>query len=85
MAFSSLIDALTESEARQLPAAVGGVMPLLRGDLERLRFAAEALVRFDMFEAAPELVRVAVAASDEELLLSAAALCGNPGVGQVSP
>jgi hypothetical protein len=80
MAFSNLIDALTESEAEQLPAAVGGIMPLLRGDLDRLRFAAESLVRFDMFEAAPDLVNAAVETFDRDLLLSAAALCGNPGV-----
>jgi hypothetical protein len=80
MAIGGLIDALTESEAEQLATAIGGIMPLLRGDLERLRFAADVLVRFDMFEAAAELADIAVGTSDRELLLSAAALCGNPGV-----
>ena len=52
----------------------------MQSDLERLRFAADVLVRFDLFEAAEQLVHIAVGSRDRELMLSAAALCGNPAV-----
>ena len=74
------LNALTALEAGQLPLAIGGVLPLLRGDMERLRFAADVLVRFDLFEAAGELADVALRCGDQELTLSAAVLCGNPAV-----
>lgn len=74
------LKALTATEARQLPRAIAGVLPLLRGDMERLRFAADVLVRFDLFEAAGELVDVALGCGDHEMALAAAALCGNPAV-----
>ena len=74
------LQALTATEAGQLPRAIGGVLPLLRRDMERLRFAADVLVRFDLFEAAGELADVALGCGDHELALSAAALCGNPAV-----
>ena len=79
-ALADIVSSLTSDEAEQLPAAIGGVLALLRGDVDRLRFAADALVRFDMFTAADSLVDLAVAVGDRDLLLSAAALCGNPGV-----
>ena len=76
----SVIDSLNDEEAQKLPIAIQGVLPLLRGDVDRLRFAAEVLVRFDMFEAAEALTRLALDINDHELLLSAASLAGNPGV-----
>ena len=75
-----VIDSLSEKEAQQLPASIGGVLPLLRSNPDRLRFAASFLVRFDMFEAAEALADLAIGTNDRELLLSAATLAGNPSV-----
>lgn len=79
-ALADVIHSLSDKEAQQLPTAISGVLPLLRSDLDRLRFAAEVLVRFDMFEAAEMLIRIAIDINDHEMLHSAAALSGNPGV-----
>lgn len=79
-ALSDLIKQLTDDEAEQLPDVIKGLLPLFRGDLARLRFAGEVLVGFDLFEAADELVRLAIEYQDGDLLYSAAALCGNPGI-----
>lgn len=78
--FSNLAQHLTDDEAEQLPDIIKGLLPLLRGDLSRLRFVGEILVGFDMFEAADELACIAIELRDDEMLHSAAALCGNPGI-----
>ncbi len=77
---TDVIDSLNDKEAKKLPIAIQSVLPLLRSDLNRLRFATEVLVRFDMFEATEALTRLALDVNDHELLLSAASLAGNPGV-----
>ena len=79
---TDLIEGLTVSHAEALPTAIGEVLPLLRGDPERLRFAAEIAVRLDLFEAAPALAELAISNNDADLLLAAASLCGNPAVDQ---
>ena len=71
---------LTVDQAECLPVAIGGVLPLLRGDAERLRFAAKIAARLDLFEAADGVARIADAMGDRYLLLIAATLCGNPAV-----
>ena len=71
---------LTVDQAECLPVAVGGVLPLLGGDAERMRFAAKIAARFDLFEAADSVARIADATGDRYLLLIAATLCGNPAV-----
>lgn len=75
-----LTDGLTIEQAECLPVAIGGVLPLLRGDTERMRFAAKIAARFDLFEAADAVARIADATGDRYLLLAAATLCGNPAV-----
>lgn len=77
---TDVIDSLSDEEARKLPIAIKGVLPLLFSDLDRLRLVAEVLVRFDMFEATETLISLALDINDHELLLSAASLAGNPGV-----
>ena len=79
---TDLLDGLNISHAESLPKAIGGVLPLLRGDPERLRFAAEITVRLDLFEAAPTVAELAESTHDTDLLLAAASLCGNPAVDQ---
>lgn len=79
-AWAKFIDWLSNRMAQQLPAAISGILPLLRNDLDRLRFTAETLVRFDMFEAAEALTSLAIDIGDGDILLSAASLCGHPGV-----
>lgn len=79
-AWARFIDWLSNRMAQQLPAAISGILPLLRNDLDRLKFAAETLVRFDMFEAAEALTNLAIDIDDGDILLSAASLCGHPGV-----
>ena len=49
---SALVTHLTAEEAESLPEAIAGVLPMLRQDRERLRFAAEIAVRLDLFEVA---------------------------------
>ena len=71
---TDVIDSLNDKEAQKLPIAIQGVLPLLRSDLNRLRFATEVLVRFDMFEATEALTRLALDVNDHEFLLSAASL-----------
>ena len=78
--WGNFIDSLSNNLANQFPIAIGGVLPLFRNDLERLQFAAETLVRFDMYEAAEALTNIAIDIGDDDVLLSAASLCGHPGV-----
>ncbi|MDE0578834.1 MAG: hypothetical protein OXI29_03075 [bacterium] len=77
---SDLVEHLTPEQAARLPQAVGEVLPLLSNDPERLRFAAQLAVNFDLFEAAPNLAEIALEIDDRELILAAARLCGNPAV-----
>lgn len=77
---TNLVDQLTETEAECFPQALGGVLPLLKGDPERLRFVADIAVRLDFYEVTDTLADLAETTRDRELLLSAATLCGNPAV-----
>ena len=77
---AGLAEHLTTEEAECLPRAVAGVLPLLRQDRERLRFAAEVAARLDYHEAASNLAELAIDLGDRDLLLEAATLCGNPAV-----
>ena len=79
-AMSGLTEHLSADEAESLPEAIAGVLPAFRTDPERLRFAAEIAVRLDLFEVAGVVADLATGAGDRELLLAAAALCGNPAV-----
>lgn len=79
---TDLVEGLTMAHAESLPRAIGEVMPLLRADTERLRFAAEIAVRLDLFEVAPFVTELASSTNDPDLLLAAATLCGNPAVEQ---
>ncbi len=76
---SDLVKDLTATQAASLPEAIGQVLPLLRNDPDRMRFAAHLAVHFDFFEAASGLVELALDVGDRELKLAAATLCGNPG------
>ena len=60
---TDLIEGLMVAHAESLPTAIGEVMPLLRADTERLRFAAELAVRLDLFEAAPFVTELATSTS----------------------
>ena len=77
---SGFVAHLTAEEAESLPEAVAGVLPMLRQDRERLRFAAEIAARLDFFEAAGAVCDLALGLEDRGLLLEAASLCGNPAV-----
>ena len=77
-----LATGLTVAHAECLPRAIGEVLPLLRGDIERLRFAAEIATRLDLFEVARSVADLASSTDDRDLSLAAATLCGNPAVGQ---
>ncbi|MCY3924843.1 MAG: hypothetical protein OXG52_04960 [bacterium] len=79
-AMSGLTEHLSVDEAESLPEAIAGVLPAFRTDPERLRFAAEIAVHLDLFEVARVVADLATGAGDRELLLAAAALCGNPAV-----
>ena len=75
-----LAEHLPADETERLPHAIGGVLPLLRSDPERMRHAAEIAARLDFFEIAGEVAELAIAIPDRQLLLAAASLCGNPAV-----
>ncbi|WP_419943749.1 hypothetical protein [Candidatus Poriferisodalis sp.] len=75
---AGLVEHLTATEAESLPEAISGVLPLLRQDLDRLRFAVEIAARFDFFEAASTVLELAEALDDHQLMLSAADLGANP-------
>ncbi len=75
-----LAEHLTAEQAECLPRVIGKVLPMLRTDPERLRFAAHLVARFDFFEAAGELAEIALAIDDRDLRLAAAMLCGHPAV-----
>ncbi len=77
---TELADGLTSAHAAGLPQAVEEVLPLLRGDPERLRFAVEMALRLGVFEVAGAVTDLALATGDRRLLLNAASLCGNPAV-----
>ena len=77
---AELVEHLTAEEATMLPSALARVLPLLHGDLERLRFAVEIAARFDLFETAEAIVELAAANRDRQLLLHAAELAANPAV-----
>ncbi|WP_419842995.1 hypothetical protein [Candidatus Poriferisodalis sp.] len=77
---SRLAGNLTSQEAESLPNAIAGILPLLRSDLERLRFASELAVVFDLFELAHNVVELAVETHDRQLLFHAADLAANPAV-----
>ena len=77
---AGLAEHLTTEEAECLPRAVAGVLPLLRQDRERLRFAAEMAARLDYHEATGALTELAIDLGDRDLMLEAATLCGNPAV-----
>ena len=63
--------------AAHLPAVLGDTLWALRGDPDRLRFAADLLVQLDMHEAANAVTTVAWVTGDTQLLFAAASLCGN--------
>ena len=63
-----------------LPAALAGVLRLLRGDHARLRNAVSVAVELDFFEATREIMLLALSSQDSALWLAAATLGGNPAV-----
>lgn len=77
---TNLVDQLSATEAECFPQALGDVLPLLKGDPEKLRFAATAATRLDFYEVTETLANLAEITGDRELLLGAATLCGNPAV-----
>lgn len=76
-----LVTELTSDEAAALPEAFVGVLPLLRTDLERTRFALELISVLDLWETARDVARYALAHGDPDLLLSAANICATAKVG----
>ena len=79
--FETYVSCLSDDQASEFEAALGGVLRLLTGDMDRLRFVASAIVEFDLIGTAASLVEVALQARDRDLMLSAAFICGNPAVG----
>lgn len=80
LTINELADGLTVAHAERLPQAVVEVLPLLRGDPERLRYAVEIALRLGLFEVAEAVTELASVTGDRRLLLNAASLCGNPAV-----
>ena len=73
----TLVGNLTSDEALSLPEALTGVIPLLRADRDRIRFAAELVSLLDLWEAGPALVELALAVGDTQMMMAAANLCGS--------
>ena len=81
-AFGDLIAVLDDSQAAVFAPALGGILRLLAGDADRMRFAASAIAQFDMADAAGHLVEAALGTRDRDLILAACTVCGNPAVSQ---
>ena len=75
-----LLDGMDDTEAKLLPKSMADIMPLLKSDIHRLRFAADFLARLDLYESAGAVLTAAVQTRDHQLMLSAASLGGNPAV-----
>ncbi len=71
---------LTSAEASLFPAALAGVLPLLKGDLDRTRFAVEVAALLDLWEIASDVANIAVSSRDPDLILAASGLCGTAGL-----
>lgn len=76
----NFVDGIDDKEASVLPKSVVDIMPLLKPDINRLRFAADLLARLDLYESTGALFTVAVQTRDRRLMLAAASLAGNPAV-----
>ena len=76
---------LTHMQAYQLPHAIGEVLSLLRSTKESLQFASDIIVAFNLYEAAPHLVEIALRDEeyrDRRLILNAASICGHPSIAE---
>lgn len=78
--WAALTQGLSGRAAGQLPAAIGGVLPLLEADRELLLLATDLCVALDLFEAAPALTSLAGRSRNAHLALSAASFARHPGV-----
>lgn len=76
----NFVDGIEDAEARVLPKSIVDIMPLLKPDMDRLRFAADLLARLDLYESTGELFAMAVETRDRQLMMAAASLAGNPAV-----
>lgn len=74
------VDGIDDVEAQALPKSIAGILPLLKSDPHRLRFAADFLVRLDLYESTEALFTAAVETCDRRLMMAAASLAGNPAV-----
>ena len=76
----NFVDGIEDEEASVLPKSIVDIMPLLRPDIHRLRFAADLLTRLDLYESTEALFAIAVQTRDHQLMMAAASLAGNPSV-----
>lgn len=78
LALSQLVEEAPDDEVALVPHSVGAILPLLVGQPDRLRVAFDAIIRFDLYEAAPGL-SVLVWQNHPEAILAGAALARHPG------
>ena len=76
----NFVDGIEDAEANVLPKSIVDIMPLLKPDMDRLRFAADLLARLDLYESTGALFAMAVETRDRQLMMAAASLAGNPAV-----
>lgn len=76
----NFVDGIEDAEASVLPKSIVDIMPLLKPDIHRLRFAADILARLDLYESTGSLLAMAIETRDRQLMMAAASLAGNPAV-----
>ena len=78
--WNQLIQRMADRDAARVPSAFDRTLPLLAGDVDRLRLATDLIVSFDIYEAMPSLLNLARKLKSSDLALAAAAFASHPGV-----
>ena len=78
--WNQLIQRMADRDAARVPSAFDRTLPLLAGDVDRLRLATDLIVSFDIYKAMPSLLNLARKLKSSDLALAAAAFASHPGV-----
>lgn len=77
--FFSLARDMDDSSASYLPVALGRLLRIMEGDPDRLGLLVDTIATFDLYEALPDLLDLAVRSANPEVILAAAKLVQSPG------
>ena len=74
---------LTDTDAKMLPAAMGQVLGVFKGDRDRMSTLALMGLELSYYEMVPDLVRIGKEKDYTQILTQASSLANNPAVPQV--